>query len=218
MSDTAVLSFPLKGISVAKRPPGHHPLALDLAGLASPASQLTTSGRLRWLASRTPAESYHGWSMPIHGPGKGVVVAAADGQADRVRTGAVNTVALLIYATFIFKPQVSESGQPDIQPNVGNHVMVQIAPAQVAFYAHLQQGSVDVAVGDEVSDGSVLARLGNSGNTTAPHLHIHVLDQMDDLNTAELVPFVFASYERWDGSRWHRQTESLPKPGQILRN
>ena len=39
--------------------------------------------------------------------------------------------------------------------------------------AHLKQGSITHAVGDVVQSGDYLARSGNSGNSTEPHLHIH---------------------------------------------
>jgi len=42
---------------------------------------------------------------------------------------------------------------------------------------------------------------------TPPHLHIHVLDQMQDPETAQLMPWVFAEYDRWDGARWVRECE-----------
>ena len=58
----------------------------------------------------------------------------------------------------------------------GNHVIVDIGGGRYAFYAYLKPGSVEVKEGDHVGSGQVLARLGNSGNTTFPHLHFHVMD------------------------------------------
>lgn len=43
------------------------------------------------------------------------------------------------------------------------------APVQVG-YAHVQD--IRVAIGDTVRAGEVVARIGNSGNSTSPHLHI----------------------------------------------
>jgi hypothetical protein len=75
----------------------------------------------------------------------------------------------------------------------GNQVVVEIAPDVFAFYAHLQPGSIQVQVGETVSTGQVLGRLGNTGNSTAPHLHFALMDRPDAL-TANSLPFVIDSW------------------------
>ncbi len=45
--------------------------------------------------------------------------------------------------------------------------------------AHLKKGSVRVKVGDVVSVGQEIARCGNSGNTSQPHLHIQVQNRAE---------------------------------------
>lgn len=57
----------------------------------------------------------------------------------------------------------------------GNHVVVDVGNGYYAFYAHLKHGSVRVQPGDRVRPGQVIGRLGNSGNTSAPHLHFHLM-------------------------------------------
>ena len=50
-----------------------------------------------------------------------------------------------------------------------------LAPARRASSAsRMQPGSVRVHVGEHVSAGALLGRLGSSGNSTEPHLHFHV--------------------------------------------
>jgi murein DD-endopeptidase MepM/ murein hydrolase activator NlpD len=56
-------------------------------------------------------------------------------------------------------------------------VVIEIAPGAFAAYAHIQTGSVAVKTGDRVKAGDVVGKLGNSGNTTAPHLHFAILDK-----------------------------------------
>jgi murein DD-endopeptidase MepM/ murein hydrolase activator NlpD len=82
-----------------------------------------------------------------------------------------------------------------LQPTdyAGNNVVVQVAPAVWATYAHLQPGSIRVAVGDRVAAGQPLALLGNSGNSTAPHLHFQLSDG-PDVVTSNSLPFVFDHY------------------------
>jgi hypothetical protein len=72
----------------------------------------------------------------------------------------------------------------------GNHVIIRIAPQQYVLYAHLQQHSIRVYLHQKVSAGDVIAKLGNSGNATGPHLHIEVVDGNAMLG-AEGIPFLF---------------------------
>jgi murein DD-endopeptidase len=76
----------------------------------------------------------------------------------------------------------------------GNYVALDLGGGRVAFYEHLQQGSVRVKTGDRVTRGQVIARLGSSGSTSiGPHLHFHVADT-NSLLGAEGVPFGFDRY------------------------
>ncbi len=56
----------------------------------------------------------------------------------------------------------------------GNVVVLELAPDLFAVYYHLAPGSPSVKVGDRVSKGQEIALLGNSGNTSAAHLHFQV--------------------------------------------
>jgi murein DD-endopeptidase MepM/ murein hydrolase activator NlpD len=57
----------------------------------------------------------------------------------------------------------------------------------------MQPGSLKVKVGDKVTTGQVLGRLGNTGNTDTPHLHFHIMDGPSPL-AANGLPFVFTSF------------------------
>jgi hypothetical protein len=56
----------------------------------------------------------------------------------------------------------------------GNHIVLDLGNGHFAFYAHLKPDSASVRVGDHVRKGQQLARIGNSGNSTEPHLHFHL--------------------------------------------
>jgi murein DD-endopeptidase MepM/ murein hydrolase activator NlpD len=75
----------------------------------------------------------------------------------------------------------------------GNHVVQDIGGGYFAFYAHLQKKSVTVRVGDQVKKGAVLGKLGNSGNTSGPHLHFHIMTGPSVLGS-DGVPYVIESF------------------------
>lgn len=75
----------------------------------------------------------------------------------------------------------------------GNHVILRIADGIYVLYAHLRQGSVTVVAGDRVHRGQVIGAVGNTGNTSAPHLHLHVMDGPSALSSDGL-PYVFERF------------------------
>jgi murein DD-endopeptidase MepM/ murein hydrolase activator NlpD len=75
----------------------------------------------------------------------------------------------------------------------GNHVILDIGHGRYAFYAHLQPGSLKVKLGDHVKRGQVLGLVGNSGNSTEPHLHFHLSDANSPLGS-EGIPYALESF------------------------
>jgi murein DD-endopeptidase len=81
--------------------------------------------------------------------------------------------------------------QPVTLDNIlGNYITLRIAPDRYVTYAHLQKGSITVAMHERVRRGTVIGRIGNSGQATAPHLHLQLTDGSPALQ-AEGVPFIF---------------------------
>ena len=76
----------------------------------------------------------------------------------------------------------------------GNHVVVDLGGGRFAFYAHLQKNSVRVKPGHEVKKGAVLGKLGNTGNTSAPHLHFHVMNRPSPL-ASDGVPYLIDAFD-----------------------
>lgn len=76
----------------------------------------------------------------------------------------------------------------------GNHVILDIGGGRYAFYAHLRPGSLKVKVGDRVKRGQVVGLVGNSGNSTEPHLHFHISDSPSPLGS-EGVPYQHDRFE-----------------------
>ncbi len=60
----------------------------------------------------------------------------------------------------------------DPQHPAGNYLALECEGATV-YLAHLMRGSICVNPGERVRAGQVLGWVGNSGNTTEPHLHMH---------------------------------------------
>jgi hypothetical protein len=76
----------------------------------------------------------------------------------------------------------------------GNHVIIDIGGGYYAFYAHLKPGSLRVKLGDRVKRGQVVGLVGNTGNSTEPHLHFHISDANSPLGS-EGVPYRLDSFE-----------------------
>jgi hypothetical protein len=72
----------------------------------------------------------------------------------------------------------------------GNRVIIDMGSGRYAMYAHLAPGSVQLHVGDHVRRGQKLGLLGNTGNSSAPHLHFQVMDRPSSLDDTSL-PFEF---------------------------
>jgi len=72
-------------------------------------------------------------------------------------------------------------GQMDRQQIVGNHIVIDAGNGRFVLLAHLKQGSVRISVGDSIKTGDPIAQCGNSGNTSAPHLHLQAQNGADIL-------------------------------------
>jgi hypothetical protein len=114
-------------------------------------------------------ENYYCWDQPILAPAGGTIVAVTSDLPD------------------------NPIGQTDTQHPVGNHVVIDLGTGEFAFLAHMRQGSIVVAEGDKVAVGDELGRCGNSGNTSEPHLHMH-LQTTPDLADGEGLPAQFVDY------------------------
>jgi murein DD-endopeptidase MepM/ murein hydrolase activator NlpD len=140
--------FPLDGhwyvVQGGGRGLNHHFGLADQRG----AVDLVRPGAAPWRRRRTLA-AYPAYGATVYAPCAGVVVAAVDGIEDQ-------PPGALRYA-----------------PLYGNHVFLETEDGAVVKLAHLRPGSVRVAVGRRVSPGDVLGEVGNSGNSSEPHLHLH---------------------------------------------
>jgi hypothetical protein len=114
-------------------------------------------------------EEYYCYGLPVLAPADGMVVAVLDGQPDQ------------------------PIGAMGAMPAGGNQVVLEVAPRQFLFLCHLGRGTITVKEGDRVAQGQPVAKVGNSGNTSEPHLHIHLQDTADDV-LGEGIPLYFHDY------------------------
>ena len=76
----------------------------------------------------------------------------------------------------------------------GNHVILDLGGGRFAFYAHLQKNSIRVRPGDAVKKGAVVGKLGNTGNTSAPHLHFHIMNRPSPI-AADGIPYLIDAFD-----------------------
>lgn len=75
----------------------------------------------------------------------------------------------------------------------GNRVILDLGGGVYAMYAHLQPGSLRVSTGNHIKAGQVLGLVGNTGNSSEPHLHFQLMDQPSPL-ASEGLPYQLPSY------------------------
>ncbi len=124
--------------------------------------------------------SYHAYGQEIFSVAAGKVVAVKDGIPENVPNAKEMAVAI------------------DLETIGGNYVIVDIGGGLYSFYAHLQPDKIRVKPGDAVAAGQVLGLLGNSGNSTEPHLHFHLIDRPDPLR-GQGQPFALSRFTRLRG-------------------
>ena len=101
-------------------------------------------------------EDWYNYNLPVMAAEEGTVVFTADGFANNGTPGKVDYPI-------------------DFTNITGNVVYIEHSDGTLAMYAHMIPNSIRVKVGQKVMAGQELGRLGNSGNSIAPHLHFHVV-------------------------------------------
>jgi len=79
----------------------------------------------------------------------------------------------------------------------GNFAVLEHHGGEFSFYGHMRPG-LQVKRGDKVKQGQVLGKVGNSGHSTGPHLHFHLMDGPNIL-TARGLPCYFTNVRNFFG-------------------
>jgi len=70
-------------------------------------------------------------------------------------------------------------GETNEQQLTGNTIVLQTDRDEYVLLAHLMKGSIFVEEGQDIRKGEILAKCGNSGNSTEAHLHISLQNAAD---------------------------------------
>jgi hypothetical protein len=119
--------------------------------------KLNEDGEL-WTDDPFVATNWEGYGQPIAAAAGGTVVDAYGGAKDETPT--------------IF-PDMSQLTPNE---NLGNYLVIRHDDGFYGVYGHLKPGSLNVEVGDRVETGDVIALVGNTGGSQAPHLHFEIID------------------------------------------
>jgi len=65
-------------------------------------------------------------------------------------------------------------------PEYKNRIVIEHESGEYSEYGHLQHQGVKVEKGDRVKQGQVIGLSGNTGYSSRPHLHFHVLHEIDE--------------------------------------
>jgi len=134
---------------------------------------------------------YYCYGQPILAPAAGTVVTIVDSLPDQA------------------------IGSRDPMNAAGNHVVIDHGNREYSLLAHLQPHSLKVRTGQRVKPGDVLGLAGNSGNTSEPHLHVHLMNA-PSMRDADGLPMPFDGYDA-DGTRVTRgelrRMQKVKRPG-----
>lgn len=174
------LIFPFKGegiISVGgalasghRNRSGLH--AIDALGLSPTYGPMLATGH-----DGDPA-NYAGWGREIIAPAAGTVVVARN---DRIDQPVAEKSDPAYYA-----PEYPGGGDP------GNLVVIDHGNGEFSMIGHLREATVRVKVGDRVTQGQVIGLMGNSGDTTGPHVH-YQLQNGPDWERSDGLPVTFTN-------------------------
>ena len=103
----------------------------------------------------------------------------------------------------------------DLTLFLGNHVLIDHGNGEFSLFAHLQQGSVAVRPGQQVTRGARLGGMGMSGDAFLVHLHYQL---QSGPGFEEGLPAVFEGVQFATGAGW-RAPATLPvDSGDVVRS
>jgi hypothetical protein len=173
------LIFPFRGHGIVMQAGFNEGGHRNRSGLFAVDALGLTDNYAPQVANEDRNEAYAGWGREILAPGGGVVVFARNDVPE-------NTVLDV-------DPDPKVYTMPDgAVVDTGNCVVIDHENGEFSLVAHMQNGSVRVRVGDRVTRGQVIGVMGNSGNSSGPHVHYQLMTG-SNLNTADGLPVQFSN-------------------------
>ena len=90
-------------------------------------------------------------------------------------------------------PQINRENFKENRNNIAGNRVVILGDGYKILIAHMMKNSLMVSEGDTITTGQPVGRVGNTGNTSEPHLHIHAEKGGEEIPilTGEGIPVVF---------------------------
>lgn len=163
-------------------------------------------------------EEFRCFGAPIWSMAAGVVVAVSTRQRDQRARNTWQAMAWFVTAENVLR---ALAGWRAV---VGNRVVIKHDDGVYSAYVHLKRGSAEVSVGQRVQQGQVIAAVGNTGNSTQPHLHVQLMDRARFPAAAGL-PMMWANIElggidpvwqKYANEPEASALESMPRNGQVF--
>lgn len=216
-NDPIIVEFPLRGEWLSPNTPGtkipshgtnqlgtryaYDFIQVDWSRVGKPAYRVSL---MQYLLSGVPLSEYYCWGQEVYSPCDGIVIAAEDGYVENVKTNLLLDMSNAYKNARYFDP-----AKDDIQSIAGNYIIIQYSENVYAAICHLQAGSIQVSVGENIKTGNIVGRVGHSGNSFAPHLHFQLMDS-NDIATANGIPCAFKKYEIFRNGKWEKVTNGVP--------
>ena len=143
-------------------------------------SKETTTSDGKTFALGTPESvtitSYFGSQESFRNSGHGAVDIGSNGQGP----GNINVIAAkggkVVYPTNKSQTSYEDNGHLGSTDGYGygNYIIIDHGDGLFTLYGHLSKNTIKVMAGENVSQGQVIAKMGNSGNSTGTHLHFEM--------------------------------------------
>jgi len=217
MKDIISIEFPLRGTWISPNTPGKkipshgidkygETYAYDFVGVDenSGINKFYKVPFLTYVFSGVKLEDCYGWGSGIFAPCDGEIVKVEDGIKERNPVILKNDMKYIREITRRF-----ENGDADYREVAGNYIILKCSEKVYALFAHIMEKSITIKMGEKVKRGQLLARVGHSGNSTAPHLHYQLMDNIDP-KKSKGIPCSFTDYEELRNKKWENVKNGIP--------